>query len=304
MIRVAGPRPPAHHGAMMTETPTPTLDEAARDYARVAAAIRYIDGHRREQPDLAEVAGAVGLSPAHFQRLFTRWCGVSPKRFLGTLTFDHARALLRQSASGLDTALEVGLSGPSRLHDLALAMEAMTPGEIASGGAGQTLAWGLAPSPFGVALAAFRDRGLVALEFLDQPDPSPALETLRADWPAATLARDDGAAQALMAKVFAGAEGPLPHLVVRGTNFQVQVWTALLRHTGPGQALSYADLARATGRPGASRAVGSALAANRIGYLIPCHRVLRGTGDFTHYRWGRDRRWAMLGWEAAHQAAE
>lgn len=285
---------------MTQSIPSPLpLDDAARDYARVAQAIAFIDAHRRDQPDLAAVAAAIGLSPAHAQRLFTRWAGVSPKRFLGVLTFDHARALLRQSASVLDTALEVGLSGPSRLHDLCLGMEAMTPGEIASGGAGQTLRWGLTPSPFGPAMAAFNGRGLVSLEFLEEADPAPVLAILEADWPAARLERDDTAARDLMERLFAGGNAPLPRLVVRGTNFQVRVWDALMRAAPRGCVLSYGTLARAAGVPGASRAVGSALAANRIAWLIPCHRVLRTTGDFTAYRWGRTRRWAMLGHEQA-----
>lgn len=287
----------------MTDTARQPLSEAARDYLRIAEAIRYIDAHRRDQPSLEAVAAALDLSPAHTQRLFTRWAGVSPKRFLGFLTFDDARRRLRDSASVLDTALDVGLSGPSRLHDLCLGMEAMTPGDIARGGAGQTLDWGVAPSPFGPALAAFNARGLVALEFLDTPDPGPALDVLRNDWPHAALTRDDARAQALMDDVFAsGDETVLPRLVVRGNNFQVRVWRALIRSATPGRVVSYGTLAQAAGAPGASRAVGSALAANRIACLIPCHRVLRATGDFTHYRWGRNRRWAMLGWEAAQGA--
>lgn len=304
MIRVAACRLTAHAGGMTQIAPRPSpcptsLEDAARDYARVAEAIRFIDTHRRDQPDLAAVAAAIGLSPAHAQRLFTRWAGVSPKRFLGVLTFDHARRLLRDSASILDTALDVGLSGPSRLHDLCLSMEAMTPGEIASGGAGQTVTWGLAPSPFGPALAAFTGRGLVALDFLDDDAPAPALDALRADWPAACLEQDDPAARRLMERLFLGGSAPLPRLVVRGTNFQVRVWEALMRAAPPGRVLSYGTLASAAGAPGASRAVGSALAANRIAWLIPCHRVLRNTGDFTAYRWGRTRRWAMLTRESA-----
>jgi len=285
----------------MTHSPTTPLIEGARDYKRIAAAIRFIEAHRADHPRLDDIAAAVGLSPYHFQRLFSRWAGVSPKRFLGYLTLAHARRLLRDHTNVLDAALETGLSGPSRLHDLTVTLDAVTPGEMAARGAGLTLRHGVIPTPFGPALAALTARGLCALDFLgDDGDPAPALARLAADWPEATLIEDPAALADLPARLFTTADAaarPLP-VLVKGTNFQVKVWEALLR-VPAGAAVSYGDLAAAAGRPTAHRAVGSVLGANRIGYVIPCHRVLRATGAFSGYRWGRERRMAMLGWEAA-----
>lgn len=290
---------------MTIQDPVDRLFEQSRDYARVAQAIRWIAEHRLEQPRLEDVAAALGLSPFHVQRLFRRWAGVSPKKFLGFLTLAHARNLLRESRSVLDVALETGLSGPSRLHDLCVAFDAMTPGEIAAGGAGLTLRAGIAPTPFGPVLVAFTERGLAAFEFLaDDQDLQAAIETLRAAWPNARFADGSEEARHLSAQLFAGASGTLPTLVVRGTNFQVKVWEALVRRIPPGAAVSYGDLAKAVGHPGASQAVGQALAANRIGWIIPCHRVLRTTGAFKGYRWGAERRRAMLAWEAAQAAPD
>lgn len=288
---------------------TPDLWQDCRDYQRIARAIHWLEARRFEQPSLDEAAAAVGLSPFHFQRLFTRWAGVSPKRFVSWLTLDHARTLLRQATPVLETALDVGLSGPGRLHDLCVSLTAATPGDIASGGAGLVIRAGLIPTPFGPALAAMTPRGLCALEFLEGADDLDRLwQQIRADWPAAELIRDDGAVQGVPERLFRTPfipQSPLEPLavLVKGSPFQVAVWAALLRIPAGGR-MSYGAVAAAIGHPGASRAVGSALAGNRIGYVIPCHRVLQSSGAFRAYRWGRDRRHAILGWESARLSGQ
>lgn len=282
----------------------PDLWQDCRDYQRIAAAIRWLEARRFDQPSLDEAAAAVGLSPFHFQRLFTRWAGVSPKRFVSWLTLDHARSLLRQATPVLDTALDVGLSGPGRLHDLCVSLTAATPGDIASGGAGVEIRGGVIPTPFGPALAAVTARGLCAFEFMEDGADSDRLwHQLRMDWPAADLIPDAGAVQDLPGRLFRAPFSDRPPaeplaVLVKGSPFQVAVWAALLRIPA-GQRRSYGAVAAAVGHPGASRAVGSALAGNRIGYVIPCHRVLQSSGAFRAYRWGRERRHAILGWEEA-----
>lgn len=275
-----------------------------RTYDRIARAIRYIDERRLEQPDLDAVARHVHLSPYHFQRLFTDWAGVTPKRFLGFLTVAHARRALAESASVLDAALDAGLSGPSRLHDLFVAHEAATPGEVKARGAGLDIAWGFHATPFGRCLLLASPRGICGLSFLDEGESrDEALARARADWPAARFVADPERTGDLVARVFGGgADVPL-RLHLSGTNFQIKVWEALLR-VPPGRLISYGALARAAGCPGAARAVGNALAANPIAVLIPCHRVIRGTGAFEGYRWGPVRRKVLVGWEAARMLGE
>lgn len=271
---------------------------SARQYAVVAQAIRYLRAHAAQQPTLAELAAAVHLSECHLQRVFAQWAGISPKRFLQYLSKEHARAALRASADLLQASDAAGLSGPGRLHDLMVSCEAMTPGEIKSGGAGVVLGWGQADTPFGTALAGWTARGLCYLAFLEG-DAAQRYAELCAAWPAAQRQCDDAQARALMARVFPGPLQPgRLHLLLRGTNFQLKVWEALLR-LPPGQRVSYTQLAALAGAPRAQRAVGSALAANTLGYLIPCHRVIRESGDSGHYRWGEERKVAMLAWEAA-----
>jgi len=270
----------------------------ARQYAVVAQAIRYLRAQARTQPTLAEVAAAVHLSEYHLQRVFAQWAGISPKRFLQYLSKEHAQAALRASADVLQASAAAGLSGPGRLHDLMVSCEAMTPGEIKSGGGGVALGWGQADTPFGTALAGWTPRGLCYLAFVDG-DAAQRHQELRAAWPAAQLRQDDAQAQRLMDQVFPGTPQPgRLHLLLRGTNFQLKVWEALLR-LPPGQRVSYTQLAALAGAPKAQRAVGSALAANTIGYLIPCHRVIRESGESGHYRWGEERKAALLAWEAA-----
>ncbi|PKO86271.1 MAG: 6-O-methylguanine DNA methyltransferase [Betaproteobacteria bacterium HGW-Betaproteobacteria-12] len=275
-----------------------TLAEQSRHFAIVARAITYLRATAPQQPTLEQVAAAVHLSPFHLQRLFSDWAGVSPKRFLQYLTKEHAKRALAQSGDVLTVAAEVGLSSCSRLHDLMVSCEALTPGEIKAGGAGQTIVHGFGPSPFGPALVGWTGRGICHLAFCSG-DEAVLLAELVGLWPRATLQRDDAQAAELLAKVFPATAPAAPlHLLLRGTNFQIKVWEALLR-CPPGQVLSYGELARRAGMPRAPRAVGSALAANTIGFLIPCHRVIRDSGEVSHYRWGSERKLAMLGWEAA-----
>jgi AraC family transcriptional regulator, regulatory protein of adaptative response / methylated-DNA-[protein]-cysteine methyltransferase len=262
------------------------------DYDRVAAAIRYLTARSAEQPSLDAVAAAAGLSPHHFHRLFRRWAGLTPKRFLQLVTIEEAKRRLDASRSVLDAAFGAGLSGPGRLHDLFVGIEAVTPGEYRNGGAGVRITYGLADSPFGPALVGRTGRGVCHLSFPD--DAAAADRALAAEWPAATLAREDGEAAAVVEALFRGDRPPLQ---VRGTNFQARVWTALLS-IPEGHVTSYEDLARALGRPGAARAVAGAVARNRVAWLIPCHRVIRKEGAAGGYRWGTERKQAMLAWEA------
>lgn len=290
----------------MTFPPTPNgsdgLSQSAQDYALVERAIRYIESHRREQPELAEIADHVGLSEFHFQRLFSRWAGVSPKRFLQALTVEEARRSLTRSGSVLDAAYDTGLSGPGRLHDLFVQCQAATPGEVKSGGAGLTIRYGIQPTPFGDALIGVTERGICALSFVAEGESERAIGDLHARWPAARLREDRAESAAIAQRIFADSRADEPlHLLIKGTNFQMQVWQALLR-VPSGSLTTYGDLAQAIGRPSAARAVGSAVGSNAIAWLIPCHRVIRQTGVVDGYRWGSDRKRAMLGWEAAQAA--
>jgi AraC family transcriptional regulator of adaptative response/methylated-DNA-[protein]-cysteine methyltransferase len=284
------------------ETPMP-LDMSSNaqktDYDRVEKAIHYLETHFRAQPSLADVARAAGLSEFHFQRLFQRWAGISPKRFLQVLTTNYAEQLLRDSRSLLDVTYESGLSSPSRLHGLFVSLHAVTPAEWREGGKGLAIRYGIHDSPFGRCLLATTDRGICALRFATGSDERLVRE-LRDEWPGAELVSDKSRTKAYADRIF-GHERvgePLP-VMVRGTNFQVRVWEALLRIPS-GQLASYADVAAAVGAPKASRAVGSAVAANPVGFLIPCHRVIRQSGIIGDYRWGTARKKAMLAWESAN----
>lgn len=274
---------------------------ASPDYARMAAAISWLTRHYGRQPTLEEAARAVGLSPTHFQRVFARWAGLSPKKFVGYLTLEHARAALAQG-SVFDAALDAGLSGASRLHDLTLGLEAMTPGELKAGGAGLTISWGAADSPFGRAVILTTARGLCGLAFAEPGGEAAAFEDLRGRWPRATFVRDAAAAAALAEHIFSGGTGALP-LLLAGTPWQVKVWEALLR-IPEGRVTTYGAIAREVCTARAARAVGAAVGANPIAWLIPCHRVLRSVAanGAVHpggYRWGPDRKRAMLALEAA-----
>jgi AraC family transcriptional regulator of adaptative response/methylated-DNA-[protein]-cysteine methyltransferase len=271
--------------------------DSARHYRLVAEAITYIRSHAHQQPSLADVAQQAGMSEYHFQRLFSEWAGVSPKRFLQYLTKEYAKQALQQSADLLEASYAAGLSAPSRLYDLIVSCEAVTPGEYKSCGAGLGIGYGYAETPFGMAAIGWTARGICYFEFCEEINgPLPA--ALQAAWGNANLQLDERQAQDWSAKIFpfTPERGRL-HLVLRGTNFQLKVWEALLR-IKPGRMVSYSQLAVLAGAPNAQRAVGSALAANLVAYLIPCHRVIRESGDINHYRWGSSRKAAMLAWEA------
>lgn len=271
-----------------------------KDYQRIARAIRFIDEHRLEQPDLDQVAAQVGLSPHHFQRLFTRWAGVSPKKFLGFLTVRHARDLLAQGDSVLDTALDVGLSGPSRLHDLTVNFEAMTPGEIKNGGAGLSISYVHHETPFGTMVVMRTPRGICGLEFIDPSHNLPAL--VKSRWPGADVVQDRQDDPWIKHLFSPSPEHTQPvHLYLKGTNFQMRVWQALLSIPS-GHVCTYKRIAEKIGVPKAARAVGSAIGANPVAVLIPCHRVIKQTGLIEGYRWGSTRKHALLGWESAHFA--
>jgi AraC family transcriptional regulator of adaptative response/methylated-DNA-[protein]-cysteine methyltransferase len=270
------------------------------DYVRIKDAIMFIAGNASAQPTLEDVATHVGLSPYHFQRLFRRWAGVSPKRFLQHLNASRAKVLLRDSMPVLNTAFAVGLSGPGRLHDLIVTTEAVTPGEYAAHGDGIAIRYGVHETPFGPCLIAVTDRGICALRFTDEDNVENAVAELERDWRRATLVRDDSGTSAFVGTIFdrAGdATGPLP-LLLRGTNFQLKVWEALLR-VPETCLISYGDLAERIGMPSATRAVASAVGANPIAFVIPCHRVLRSSGALGGYRWGLDRKVVMLEREMA-----
>jgi AraC family transcriptional regulator of adaptative response/methylated-DNA-[protein]-cysteine methyltransferase len=266
-----------------------------RDYDRVAKSIAFIMDQHHRQPPLDEVAAHVNLSPFHFQRLFKRWAGVSPKQFAGFLTVEYAKTVLEKSATVLSTSFDAGLSGASRLHDAFVSVEAMTPGDYKAQGRDLVIRYGVHETRFGRALILVTDRGICGLEFTE--DEAAALEAARTRWPLSKFVHD----HARTAAIAAGLGQPLAakeRLLLKGTNFQVQVWQALLR-VPAGAIVTYGDIAREVCTIKATRAVGTALGQNTIGYLVPCHRVLRNTGLFTTYRWGATRRRAMLAWEAS-----
>ena len=281
-----------------------------KDYIRIESALDFLARRAESQPALADVAEHVGLSEHHLQRLFTHWAGISPKRFLQFQTVESAKTLLRDSRSVLDTTYSTGLSSGGRLHDLFITLEAMTPGEFKSGGAGLTITTGFHDSPFGECLVAITDRGICGLTFIVDGDRASAVAEIKDRWPGATFVEDERATRSMARVVFAAWGGrqwepdaglsiapsltPTPlSVLVRGTNFQVRVWEALLRIPA-GAVASYEDVALAVGQAGATRAVGSAIARNPVAYLIPCHRVIRKTGAFGGYHWGAARKVAML----------
>lgn len=278
--------------------------EQTVDYQRVARAIAYIQQHRFEQPMLDQLAAHVGLSPYHFQRLFVRWAGVSPKRFIAFLTVEHAKLLLRQGDSLMNASLTVGLSGASRLHDQFITLEGMTPGEYKRSGADLTIRYGFHACQFGEVLILKTARGICGVRFVEigLAAKEQALMAARTEWPLSQFAHDPAATQTVVEQLFPGAQAHAPlQLLLRGSPFQIKVWQALLSIPQGGLS-SYQSVARCIGQEKASRAVGSAIGANPIALLIPCHRVLRGTGELGGYRWGVERKRALLGWEAARAA--
>lgn len=279
----------------------------SRDYELVRRAIRFLTEHQDEQPELDRLAAHLGLSAAHCQKLFKRWCGLSPKEFLQALTLDNARGLLEGSASVLECAHEVGLSGGGRLHDLFVQHEAMTPGEFKRRGDGLEMAYGFHPSPFGDALLLATDRGVAGLGFVDEDKGqtrAEALADMTGRWPMARYIEAPERTEPHFQRIFDPAawqaEQPV-RLVMIGTDFEVRVWEALLK-IPMGRAVSYSDIARHLGQPSASRAVGSAVGRNPISFVVPCHRVLRGDGNLGGYHWGLTRKRALIGWERGRLA--
>ena len=273
-------------------------------YETVAAAIRFVRSHAGAQPSLDDIASHVGLSATHLQRVFSEWAGISPKRFLQFLTKEHAKALLRESRDVMSAALESGLSGPGRLHDLMVNCEALTPGQIGALGEGLLIRYGFAASPFGAFIVGTTARGICHLRFVEAGETHTAQANLQNEWPHAILKRDDEMAQQLATDLFSPFSQSKPlNLLLRGTNFQIKVWEALLR-IPPGHAFSYSDLATMAALPKAQRAVGTAMAHNNIALLIPCHRVIRENGETGLYRWGEERKRAMIGWEQSRRISQ
>ncbi|MBT3362028.1 MAG: methylated-DNA--[protein]-cysteine S-methyltransferase [Rhodospirillales bacterium] len=281
--------------------PRTTPIETSR-YADIAAAIEYLVHHYAEQPSLDEVARIAGIHPHHFQRTFKTSTGVSPKRFLQYVTLGHAKALLQDRTNVLEAAYEAGLSGPGRLHDLFVACEAVTPGEFKRRGQGLTIRYGVHDSPFGRVLIGITERGICRLDFVTG-DEAAGVQTFAEEWPGATMIDDAPSTSAAVEKAFHFAlqttpDAEQPGLVVMGTNFQIKVWESLMR-IPRGSVASYQDIARAIGKPTAARAIGHAVGSNPIALLIPCHRVILKSGAIHNYRWGVERKRAILAVELA-----
>ncbi len=280
----------------------PMMASSSDDYSRIEQTIHFLDRSFPRRPPLAEVARGVNLSPFHFQRLFKRWAGISPKRFLQYLALDYAKQALEESPNILEAAYAAGLSGPGRLHDLFVSVEAVTPGEFKRKGEGLKIVYGLHATPFGECLLAVTPRGLSDLIFVPDKRQQQVRQDLRARWPKAELEENSVRTQPYVEKIFGATNhrGPqkLP-LLLKGTNFQLKVWEALLR-IPPGTVTTYEDVAARAGRPGAARAAGQAIGSNPIAFLIPCHRVIQKIGVPGGYRWGATRKRAMLAWERAH----
>ena len=281
---------------LSTQAETGMAPDARYHYRLIRRAIAVIDAPGGSELTLDTLAERLGLSAAHFQRLFSSWVGVSPKRYQQYLALDHARHLLRARYSTLDTSLAVGLSGSGRLHDLFLRWEAMTPGEYKRGGAGLELNYGWFDTPFGEALAVASDRGLCGLAFAAETGRDAAMADLSARWPSAQWCADPAVAAPHVAAAFGGGTGARLHLI--GAPFQIKVWEALLAIPS-GHVTTYGQIADRIGRPGAGRAVGTAVGRNPVGFLIPCHRCLRASGGLGGYHWGLPVKRAMLGWESA-----
>lgn len=270
------------------------------DYTRIEQVIYYLEKNASRQPSLSEIAENIHLSEYHFQRLFTRWVGISPKRFLQFITKENAKRLLGKSTSIMDAAYQVGLSSPSRLHDLFITWEAVTPGEYKARGDGLSINYGFHPTPFGEVLAGSTERGICNLSFVMPEGRTQALNHLKRSWPRANLIEKPAVTQPLIESIFRSStrEFEPMHVYLNGSNFQLKVWEALLRIPS-GSVVSYRDIASYLGEPKASRAVGNALARNPVVVLIPCHRVIHALGEFGNYQYGEARKVALLGWEMA-----
>ncbi|MFT6785978.1 MAG: AraC family transcriptional regulator of adaptative response [Dinoroseobacter sp.] len=268
-------------------------------YALVRRAIEALDAAGGANVSLEALAGEVNLSPAHFQRVFSRWAGVSPKKLQHYLALGHAKALLEEQFTTLETSHAVGLSGPGRLHDLFVNWEAMSPGDYAAGGAGLTIRWGWFDSPFGPALIMGTLKGICGIGFADEVGPQETRTDLMARWPKADFVEDRAALAPLAAQAFPSTGASTASLYLIGAPFQIKVWEALLR-VPSGHVTTYSEIASSIGNPRAVRAVGSAVGRNPIGWLVPCHRALRKTGGLGGYHWGLPMKRAMLAFEAAH----
>ena len=290
--------------AYQEDTPLEDDMRDGGDYATVREVIAYLSQNWRDQPPLEEIAGHIGMEPTRLHKLFSRWAGLSPKAFLQAITLDHARAMLENSATVLDTAYEVGLSGPSRLHDLFITHEAVTPGDYRSRGEGLKVRYGFHPSPFGTALIMATERGLAGLGFADAGNERSALEDMESRWPRADCVEDSAFTAPIAARIFDPAkwtpDTPL-RVVMIGTDFEIRVWESLLKIPF-GQATTYSDIAHHLKKPKAARAVGAAVGRNPISFVVPCHRVLGKAGGLTGYHWGLTRKQAILGWEAGLSA--
>ncbi len=283
----------------MNMTSDTDFRQLREDYVLIEQAIEYVESNARRQPELDEIAAAVGLSEYHFQRVFTRWAGISPKRFLQFLTKENAKQLLDRSENLLDTTYQVGLSSLGRLHDLFVTAEAVTPGQYKSQGSGLTIRYGLHPTPFGECLIGLTERGICHLSFV-QDTEGDAIDNLVSEWQHAAMIEDYDATAPLVEPIFdisRTSDQPL-QVHLRGTNFQIKVWEALLR-IPVGHVSTYGQIASQIGQPAASRAVGSAVGHNPIEVLIPCHRVIRSLGEFGNYRYGATRKKALLAHEFA-----
>jgi len=286
---------------VLLTTESESATQAALDYRRIEKAITFLQEHFLEQPDLAAVARSTHLSEYHFQRMFTRWAGISPKRFLQFLTIEHAKQQLANSKAVLETAFDSGLSSPGRLHDLFVSVEAVTPGEFKTRGAGIRINYGLHPTRFGDCLLGVTERGVCWLGFICGSSNAEAISEMKRHWAGATFARRPDLTAAIAARIFSGLNNgkhsPLS-LLLLGTNFQIKVWQALLKIPA-GTLVAYETIGGLIGARQSSRAIGSAVGSNPIAYLIPCHRVIQKTGLLGGYRWGETRKQVMLGWESA-----
>ena len=281
------------------------MEKQTNDYELVKHTLAFISENWRDQPSLETLADQAGISATHLQRLFTRWAGLSPKAFLQAVTLDHARGLLRDSASILETSYELGLSGPGRLHDLFVTHEGMSPGLYKAKGRGLTMTYGFHDCPFGRALILITSEGLAGLAFADPGEEASALADMRSRWSEATYTENPVATQPYAKRIFESqnwsSNQPL-RVVFIGSDFEIRVWETLLRIPF-GKASTYSDIAAHLGKPSAARAVGSAVGKNPISFVVPCHRVLGKSGGLCGYHWGLTRKRAILGWEAGVKAA-
>jgi AraC family transcriptional regulator of adaptative response/methylated-DNA-[protein]-cysteine methyltransferase len=283
---------------------TEMFSQASIDYKRIEKAIQFLAENFHSQPSLKEIAGNIHVSEFHFQRLFTRWVGISPKRFLQFLTKEHAKTLLEKSINLLDVTYESGLASPGRLHDLFVTCEAVTPGQYKTRGAGLEIAYGYHATPFGECMLAKTDRGICGLSFVQIGGRQPVFADLKNRWANAKLVENPQVTQSLVRQIFSPSQtknaAPL-HLILNGTNFQIKVWEALIK-IPMGAVVSYESVAAHIGMPKAARAVGNAVGSNPVSFIIPCHRVIRKTAEFGNYGGGVARKLAILGWEAVQMS--